>query len=78
VTTAGPAASTYADLKLQAQNDIAEVRLRQEWAIGQWLAAMEKHAGGRPAENRSHDDTSFLRYHDLGLAKMQAHRPYRQ
>jgi len=37
-----------ARLGLEAQNDAAEVRLRAERRAGELLAAMGKHAGGRP------------------------------
>ena len=38
-------------VKLEAQNTIAELRLRQERKIGQMLAEMDLHPGGRPQKN---------------------------
>jgi len=40
--------ASQAQLGLEAQNNAAEVRLRAERRAGEHLAAMRKHAGGRP------------------------------
>jgi N6-adenosine-specific RNA methylase IME4 len=59
--------------QLQAQNAIAELRLRQERKIGEWLAARERHPGGNP--NRLHDAKGYPpTYADLGIEPTQAHR----
>lgn len=60
------------DLQLDAQNDIAELRLRQERRIGQMLQASEKHQGGRPS--KTSDTASPVSYSGLGIHKKQASR----
>lgn len=62
-------------VKLEAQNNIAEVRLRQERRIGELLAEMQKHPGGRPTKNQSHDETSLpLTLANVGVSKSQSSR----
>lgn len=62
------------DLKLQAQNDLAEARLRQERVLGRLLAEMERNSGGRPPENLSHDVMGLPKLEDMGIARMHSSR----
>ncbi|MCP4592831.1 MAG: hypothetical protein GY842_19015 [bacterium] len=63
----------YAQVKggLEMQNNCAEIKIRAERRAGELLKAMEKHKGGRPSGNRSHDATGLG---DLGLNKSQSSR----
>lgn len=47
----------------------AEIKLRAERRAGEMLGEMEKHPGGRPTQNRSHDATSLK---DIGINKNQS------
>jgi N6-adenosine-specific RNA methylase IME4 len=60
------------DLQLQAGNDIAELRLRQERRIGQMLKAMEKQAGARTPQRS--DTVSPQTLAELGIHKKQSSR----
>src|SRR5262249_14273774 len=64
--------------QLAAGNALAELRLRQERKIGQWLADRPRHPGGNP--NLFHDGTGCPppSYSDLGIARTQAHRFQRE
>ena len=53
----------------EAQNSLAEIKIRAERKAGELLPGLIKQ--GRPSEKRSHDVT-FLE--DLGIEKMQSSR----
>lgn len=55
----------------EMQNQCAEIKLRAERRAGEMLGEMEKHKGGRPSENQSHDATSLS---NLGITKSQSSR----
>ena len=43
--------------------------------MGEILAESEKHKGGRPADNRSHDVTGLIpKLADVGIEKTESHR----
>jgi hypothetical protein len=57
----------------EAQNEIGELRLRQERRLGEMLREMEKNKGGNP--NLLHDATgSGASLTELGIERTQAHR----
>lgn len=66
------------ELKLEAQNNIAEIRLRQERYIGQLLKELPKNEGAKGSgsnqhEVRLHDDTA-PKLTDVGVSKSQSSR----
>lgn len=58
---------------LDAQNQGAEMKIRAERRIGELLAGMPKHKGGRPTENHLHDDSGFS-LADIGITHTQSSR----
>lgn len=61
------------EYQLQAQNAIAELRIRQERKIGEWLAARPRARGGNP--NLFQPGTGSPKsYRDLGIGRTEAHR----
>lgn len=58
---------------LEAQNEVAEIKIRAERRIGELLKGAELNKGGRPSKNRSHDATS-LSLDDIGISKTQSSR----
>jgi len=50
------------------------LKVRAERRLGELLAEMPKHPGGRPTENRSHDGTGFPALADLGFTKNDSSR----
>jgi hypothetical protein len=62
------------DLQLDAQNDLAELRLRQERRLGEMLAEMEMNAGQlrRGGTMSQRDEVPTLV--DLGIARKQSSR----
>lgn len=54
-----------------AMLDAAELKLRAERRLGELLAEMPKHPGGRPTENQSHDVTGLS---GLGIGRMDSSR----
>lgn len=61
---------------LEMQNQCAEIKLRAERRGGEILKEQEKHEGGRPTKNQSHDATSLEppKLSDLGISKSQSSR----
>jgi N6-adenosine-specific RNA methylase IME4 len=63
------------DVQLAAQNDLTELRLRQERRAGEMLAGMEKSEGGRPRETGCSAQPVFTpTLASLGIEKTRAHR----
>jgi N6-adenosine-specific RNA methylase IME4 len=56
---------------LEIQNHCAEIKIRAERRAGEMLRDAEKHKGGRPTKNQSHDVTSLK---DADISKMESHR----
>src|SRR5689334_19190635 len=73
-----------ARLGLEAQNRCAEVRLRAERTLGQFLASTQRHGGGRPRVGTGeppskpvNSDDGFPRLSDLGISRQLSHRAQR-
>jgi N6-adenosine-specific RNA methylase IME4 len=63
--------------QLDAQNAIAELRLRQERKIGEWLATRPRHPGGKPVAS-CNGLALPPSYAELGIERTQAHRFQRE
>jgi DNA methylase len=61
------------DIKLQAANELNDLRIRQERWIGEWLAVLETRGSGRPKESVSAETVS-LSLQSFGITRVQAHR----
>jgi N6-adenosine-specific RNA methylase IME4 len=69
-----------AALGLVAQNKAAELRLRAERKIGEYLAQTPRHQGGRPLHPETKpvkSDDGFPRLSDLGISRQLSHRAQR-
>jgi len=57
------------------EKEFAEIKIRAERRAGEMLKETEKHEGGRPTKNRSHDVTGLQpKLSDIGISKMQSSR----
>ena len=63
------------EAKLEAENNIAEVRLRYERELGKLTEQMDKSTGGRPIETGASEEpvNKPVTYSDVGITKKQAH-----
>lgn len=59
---------------LEIQNMAAEIKIRAERRAGEILSEMDLHKGGRPSENRSHDEMGFPRLKDLDIDRNMSSR----
>jgi hypothetical protein len=60
---------------LEMQNWCAEIKIRAERRAGELLQELDKHKGGRPPENPSHDQRGFpSTLDDLGISYDQSSR----
>ena len=63
------------DESLEAQNAAAEIKLWAERRAGEMLKVMPKNEGGKPARNRSHDESSLRpKLSTLGIDHNDSHR----
>src|ERR1051325_2272367 len=68
-----------AKLGLTAQNQAAELRLRAERRIGEYLSGTDRHVGGRPSKKPVRHGNGFspLRLGDLGIDRKLSFRAQR-
>ena len=63
-----------AGASLEVVNQVVELKIWAERRAGEMLRDMEKHRGGRPQKNQSHDDTGYAVLSDLNITKSQSAR----